>query len=83
MVAVFLSPLIFVAYTSVVGDQGFSLGYYWQILTQPLYRHVAENSFEISILATACTLVVAYPIAYHLAKRTARQQAADMQGESR
>src|SRR5262249_21943693 len=33
MAAVFLSPLIFVAYTSLVGDQGFSLAYYAQILT--------------------------------------------------
>src|SRR5262249_40589303 len=47
MVAAFLTPLIFVAYTSVVGDHGFSLGYYGQILTQPLYRRVAENSLEI------------------------------------
>lgn len=75
MVAVFLSPLIFVAYTSLVGDQGFSLAYYGQILTQSLYRRVAQNSFEISIMATICTLVVAYPIAYHLAKRTPRQRA--------
>ena len=75
MVAVFLSPLIFVAYTSLVGDHGFSLAYYGEILTQALYRRVAENSFEISIMATICTLVVAYPIAYHLAKRTPRQRA--------
>jgi ABC-type spermidine/putrescine transport system permease subunit I len=75
MATVFLSPLIFVGYTSLVGEQGFSLAYYGEILTRPLYRRVAENSFEISILATVCTLLVAYPIAYHLAKRTPRQRA--------
>jgi putative spermidine/putrescine transport system permease protein/mannopine transport system permease protein len=75
MVAVFLTPLLFVTYTSVVGDHGLSLAYYGQILAQPLYRRVAENSLEISIMATACTVIVAYPIAYHLARRTARQRA--------
>ena len=75
MIAAFLTPLLFVAYTSVVGDQGPSLAYFGEILTRPLYRRVAENSLEISVMATACTLLVAYPIAYHLARRTPRQRA--------
>jgi putative spermidine/putrescine transport system permease protein/mannopine transport system permease protein len=74
MTAIFLTPLIFVVYTSVAGDHGFSLAYYVQIATQPLYRRVIENSLEISIMATLCTLVVAYPIAYDLAHRPPRQR---------
>jgi putative spermidine/putrescine transport system permease protein len=57
MAAVFLMPLLFVAYTSVVGDQGFSLAYYAEVATRPLYRRVIENSLEISIMATVCTLL--------------------------
>jgi putative spermidine/putrescine transport system permease protein len=75
MAAVFLTPLLFVAYTSVIGDQGFSLAYYAEVATHPLYRRVIENSLEISVTATVCTLLVAYPIAYHLSRRTARQRA--------
>ncbi len=75
MGAIFLMPLLYACYTSVVGGQGFTLAYYGEIVSRPLYQRVFTNTIDISVSATICTLVAAYPIAYHLSKRTPRQRA--------
>ena len=75
MAAVFLTPLAFVAYTSVIGDQGFSLAYYAEVATSAVPPRDREQPGDQRHPATVCTLLVAYPIAYHLSRRTARQRA--------
>lgn len=75
MTAVFLMPLLFIGYTSISGDHGATLAFYRQIIAEPLYYRVIRNSLELSAMATACALLVGYPIAYHLAQRTARTRA--------
>ncbi len=68
-------PLLYACYTSVVGAQGFTLEYYGEIVSRSLYQRVFANTIDISVSATICTLFAAYPIAYHLSKRTPRQRA--------
>jgi putative spermidine/putrescine transport system permease protein len=75
MVAIFTVPLIYIGYTSTVGAQGFTWSFYTQLASRPLYRHVFENTLTISACATLCALLVGYPVAYHLAKRTPRGRA--------
>lgn len=75
MAAVFLAPLAFVGYESVVGPDGLTTAFYRELVSRPLYYRVLENTVEISALATLCTLLVAYPIAYHLARRSPRRRA--------
>ena len=75
MTAVFVGPLLYVFYTSLVGDHGFTLSYYGEILSRQFYLNVFVNTIDISVSATICTLFAAYPIAYHLSKRSARQRA--------
>lgn len=75
MAAVFLMPLLFIGYTSIIGDHGATLAFYRQIVAEPLYFRVIRNSLELSAMATACALLVGYPIAYHLAQRTPRARA--------
>src|SRR6516162_5753733 len=72
MAAVFVMPLLFVVYASVVGSHGPTLAFYEQVFTGPLYQRVIESSVEVSLMATLCALLAGYPVAYHLARRSLR-----------
>ena len=67
MGAVFLLPLAFILYTSVVAD-AFTLDYYVKAFTGTLYLRVAWTTFEISVVSALTTLVLSYPVAYHLSR---------------
>lgn len=74
MALVFLVPLLLVMYTSVT-DPGYTLAHYAELVSRPLYAVVMQNTLEISALSTILTLLLGYPIAYHLAKQPPRKRA--------
>lgn len=76
MLAVFLYPIINVVTQSFQTLDGqFTWAGYQELSTSKLFRKVLGTTFEISLLATICTVFFAYPIAYHLAKAPPRRRA--------
>jgi putative spermidine/putrescine transport system permease protein len=51
---------------------GFTIGNYVKALTDVYYLKVLGYSFAFGVLTTAACLVIAYPVAYHLARTTSR-----------
>ena len=45
-----------------------SLGQYRTFIDEPLYWHTFVRTAAMSILATVCTLVIAFPVAWYIAK---------------
>jgi ABC-type spermidine/putrescine transport system permease subunit I len=72
--AVFLAPLWSVIYRSFA-DPGFTLAAYREIASSRLFSRVLVNTFDVSLTSTLVTLLIAYPMAYHLAKQTKRRRA--------
>jgi putative spermidine/putrescine transport system permease protein len=72
---VFLVPLWSVLYQSVTNSGGVTLEGYREIASSGLFVRVLSNTFEISLTATMVTVLLAYPIAYHLSKQTRRRRA--------
>jgi putative spermidine/putrescine transport system permease protein/mannopine transport system permease protein len=77
MLAMFAVPLFAVFWQSITTNSGdeFSLAAYAKILSTPIFAKVAYTTFEISIGATIFAFVLAYPIAYFLAKQPSRRRA--------
>lgn len=75
---VMLVPLGFVTYTSVAGPGGFTLSAYRHLFESELFRRTLWSTFEISIEASALSLVLGYPIAVQLAKLSPRRRAVCM-----
>jgi len=75
MTALFLAPLVIVFYTSVTGDSGFTAAHYLELVSRPLYGRVMATTLEISVGATLLTLLIGYPVAYHLAMQKPRRRA--------
>ena len=76
MLAVFLYPIVNVVAQSVQTlDGNFTWDGYKELTGSKLFRKVLGTTFEISLLATVCTVFFAYPIAYHLAKAPPRRRA--------
>jgi spermidine/putrescine transport system permease protein len=46
----------------------FSFGQYRTFIDEPLYWHTFVRTAAISILATACTLAIAFPVAWYIAR---------------
>lgn len=74
MAAIFLVPFALVVWTSVGGTQ-FTGEHFAELVSRPLYYRVLQNTLEISVTSTLATLVLAFPIAYHLAKQPPRRRA--------
>src|SRR6218665_2446458 len=73
---VMLVPLAYVAYTSVTNAGGdFSLASYQRLFSSDLFKRTLGTTFQISILASLCSLALGYPIALHLARQTPRMRA--------
>ena len=45
-----------------------SLKQYATFIDEPLYWHTFVSTAAMSIFATACTLAIAFPVAWHIAK---------------
>lgn len=75
LLVLFLAPLVAIVYTSLAGAHGLTLAHYLELVSRPLYYRVFEATIEISVLATLFTLLIAYPVAAHLAKQRPRRRA--------
>src|SRR3989454_1067369 len=64
-----VSPIGLVLVTSVT-DPRPSLAHDGRIFTVPLYTHVMLNTFVTSLIVTALCLVLGYPVAYAMARRS-------------
>ncbi|MFT4065489.1 ABC transporter permease [Paraburkholderia sp.] len=72
---VVLVPLTYVVYTSFWVDGGLSLSAYRRLFGSELFLRTLWSTFEISICASLCSLLLGYPIAMHLAKQTPKKRA--------
>jgi ABC-type spermidine/putrescine transport system permease subunit I len=69
----FLFPLGLVI-TASFFDPAFTGAKYQELFTTSLYLRVLISTLEISGLSTLVTLLIAYPIAYHLSKQSRRRR---------
>src|SRR3954466_11696007 len=53
-------------------DEGFTLKYYREALSEPAYFKALRNTLEISLLVTLISLLLGYPLAYLMTTTTAR-----------
>src|SRR3712207_5111746 len=75
MVGMFLVPLAIVIEQSLVDASGApSLEGYRELFESRLFRLVLGTTLEINVTATAVSLLVAYPFAYHLALQPPRRR---------
>lgn len=70
----FAFPLLYIVFMSVDGAE-VSIAAYQELVTKTLYMRVLWNTLEISALSTVATLLIGYPIAYHLASLSPRGRA--------
>jgi ABC-type spermidine/putrescine transport system permease subunit I len=75
MLAVLVYPLALTVWTSVYPGH-FTLQAYSELVASGLFQKVLRNTFEISITGTVVSLLVAYPVAMHLAAQTPRRRTA-------
>ncbi|WP_250511485.1 ABC transporter permease [Caballeronia sp. GACF4] len=68
-------PLAYVVYTSVAVSGGFSFSAYRRLFASELFLRTLWSTFEISIMASLCSLLLGYPIAMQLARQTPRKRA--------
>jgi ABC-type spermidine/putrescine transport system permease subunit I len=61
----FVLPLVLLLSQSVY-DKGFTLQYFELIFTDPTYLAVVWLTLKIALLATAATILLAYPVSYFL-----------------
>jgi len=76
MAFLFAMPLIGVLSQSLQRNSGGgpSLEAWTKVFTTPLFLKVALTTLEISVGATLCSLLLAYPVAYFLAKQPPRRR---------
>jgi len=77
MVLLFALPLgaVFVQSLQRQSGSGWTVEAYAKIFTTPLFLRVAYATLEISVGATLFSLLLAYPVAYFLAKQSPRRRA--------
>jgi putative spermidine/putrescine transport system permease protein len=68
-------PLAYVVYTSVTTGGDFTLAAYQRLFKSELFLRTLWSTFEISIMASVCSLLLGYPIAMHLARQTPKKRA--------
>ena len=74
--AILVIPVWGVIQQSYTSDDGeYTLVGYQDLETSVLFHKVLWNTFEIGFTATVITLLLAYPVAYHLAKQPPRRRA--------
>ena len=65
---VLYGPLCWLAWQSVYENGHFTGAYYAQIIHEGAYLRIIATTFEVSILTTAITALLGYPLAYLLAQ---------------
>src|SRR3546814_2835 len=73
MLMFFLWPLGLVGWTSIY-DNGVTFSGYERVFSSTLVHKVMGTTLEISVLATATSLVLGYAIAMHLARMSPRRR---------
>jgi putative spermidine/putrescine transport system permease protein len=73
--AFFIVPVGVMVARSFSRGGAFTLGYYRDLFASPLYVDVMLTTFNISLLVTAASLLLGYPVAYLLATAGARMRA--------
>jgi ABC-type spermidine/putrescine transport system permease subunit I len=73
--AFFIVPVGVMMARSFSRGGAFTLAYYQDLFTSPLYVGVMLTTFDISVLVTAASLLLGYPVAYLLATGSARLRA--------
>ncbi|PRG59016.1 ABC transporter permease [Burkholderia multivorans] len=68
-------PLMYVVYTSVWVNDGLSFSAYRRLFGSELFLRTLWSTFQISVSASLCSLLLGYPIAMHLAKQTPKKRA--------
>jgi ABC-type spermidine/putrescine transport system permease subunit I len=68
IVVLFILPIAYVLVLSVT-DPTVSLEHYRRLFTVPLYASVMLNTFKTSLIVTVTSLLIAYPLAYTMARR--------------
>ena len=68
LVLLFVMPIAYVLLLSLT-DPRLSIAHYQRIFTVPVYTRVMVNTFVTSLIVTALSLVIGYPIAYVMARR--------------
>lgn len=69
LLALFVLPIGYVLMLSVT-DPAVSIAHYRRIFSVPLYTRVLANTFTTSLTVTVVCLMMAYPLAYVMARRT-------------
>ena len=71
---VFLLPLLMIVGYSFSGE-GFTFGHYEEFFSSTLYLRVLWTTIEVSLATAALTLLLAYPVAYYLARQPPKRRA--------
>ena len=75
MISMFAYPLATVAWSSLHDSRGaWSAHAYWSLAHSVLFLRVLANTMEISLLATAASVLLGYVIALHLARLQTRKR---------
>ena len=69
LVLLFVVPIVYVLLLSIA-EPRLSLAHYQRIFTVPVYTRVMRNTFATSLIVTALCLVIGYPVAYVMARRS-------------
>ncbi len=67
LVLLFL-PVGWLFWLSVVGPNGYTLENYQRMVVEPAYAAVFRTTFELSLLVTALTVLLGYPLSYMIVK---------------
>lgn len=73
--AIPLLGIVLVSFQNTNNGGNLTFAAYLRIVTTPLFLSVAYTTIEISIGATFCALLLAYPVAYFLATQPPRRRA--------
>ncbi|WP_233838913.1 ABC transporter permease [Paraburkholderia sp. ZP32-5] len=75
MAAVFLVPVVYVLGLSIYRDGHFTLEAFAHLISNGLFVQVLGTTLTIAVSATLVSLVLAYPVAMHLARQSPRRRA--------
>jgi ABC-type spermidine/putrescine transport system permease subunit I len=74
MVLGFMVPLGLIVFRSFTVDGAFSVAGYERLLTSALFLRVFWNTLEISFISSIVTLIMGYPVALHISRRSERRR---------
>ena len=73
--ALLFLPVGWLFWLSVAGPDGYTLENYTRMVVEPAYASVFRTTFELSLLVTALTVLLGYPLTYMLVKLPPRASA--------